>query len=141
MLMKKPSNSPSFATGHCRDFGYEADDHWALLPQGWDWAEVAGVATDSQDRVYVFNRGQHPIMVFDRGGAFLTSWGEGRFTRPHGIFIGRDDALYCADDLDHTVRKLTTDGKLLLSLGSSGKPSDTGATSQDYRTIRRAGPP
>jgi len=35
------------------------------LPEGWSLVEVAGVATDSRDRVYVFNRGEHPLMVFD----------------------------------------------------------------------------
>ena len=128
-------------TGDCRTFGYEADDHWAKLPPGWGWTEVAGVATDSQDRVYVFNRGEHPLMVFDRDGTFLRSWGEGVFVRPHGIFIGPDDAVYCCDDRDHTVRKFAPDGRPLLTMGASGQPSDTGATSMDYRTIRRAGPP
>ena len=49
-------------------------------------ADVAGVATDSQDRVYVFNRGEHPVMVFQADGTFLSSWGEGEFVRAHGIW-------------------------------------------------------
>ena len=125
----------------CREQGYEADDRWAQSPAGWSWSEATAVATDSRDRVFVFNRGEHPVMVFDRDGTFLASWGEGLFARPHGISIGPDDAVYCTDDLDHTVRKFTPDGRLLLTLGTSGKPSDTGATSMDFRTIRRAGPP
>lgn len=132
---------PNTLIGTCQDFGYDADDHWAKLPPGWDWREVAGVATDSQDRVYVFNRGEHPLIVFAPDGTFLSSWGEGVFTRPHGITIGPDDTVYCTDDSDHTVRAFRPDGTLLLTIGTSGKPSDTGATSVDYRTIRRAGPP
>jgi DNA-binding beta-propeller fold protein YncE len=128
--------------GNCREFGYEANDRWVKLPSGRGWQEVAAVATDSQDRVYVFSRGgEHPLMVFDRDGNFLTSWGEGLFVRAHGIFIGPDDAVWCTDDCDHTVRKFTPDGRLLLTLGTSGKPSDTGATSMDFRGILRAGPP
>ena len=38
--------------------------------------------------MYVFSRGEHPIMVFDRDGNFLRSWGEGVFPRAHGITIG-----------------------------------------------------
>src|SRR5262249_11013721 len=72
---------------------------------------------------------------------FRGSWGEGLFARPHGLFIGADDAVYCTDDLGHTVRKFTPDGRLLLTLGVRGQPSDTGATGMDYRTVRRAGPP
>jgi DNA-binding beta-propeller fold protein YncE len=63
------------------------------------------------------------------------------FARPHGLTIGPDDAVYCTDDADHTVRKFTPEGRLLLTLGVSGRPSDTGATSNDFRTIRRAGGP
>jgi DNA-binding beta-propeller fold protein YncE len=125
----------------CERFGYQALDRWPRLPAGWGWTEVAAVATDSHDRVYAFNRGPHPVIVFDRDGNFLASWGEEVFSRPHGIFIGPDDSVWCADDVDHTVRKFTADGRLLLTLGESGKPSDTGVSGMDYRTIQRiAGP-
>jgi DNA-binding beta-propeller fold protein YncE len=138
MSSTRQRGSVTVGTG---DLCYEALGQWETLPPGWSFGEVAGVATDSRDRVYVFNRGDHPVMVFDRDGQFLTSWGEGLFQRAHGIFIGPDDAVYCTDDLDHTVRKFTTDGKPLLTLGSSGHPSDTGVVGNDYRTIRRGGPP
>ncbi|HEX3148013.1 MAG TPA: peptidyl-alpha-hydroxyglycine alpha-amidating lyase family protein [Gemmataceae bacterium] len=125
----------------CREFGYVADDHWAKLPAGISWMEVAAVAVDSRDRVYVFNRGDHPVLVFDLDGNLLTSWGEGVFVRPHGLTIGPDDSVYCTDDLGHVVHKFTPDGRLLLTLGTKGLPSDTGATSIDFRTITHAGPP
>lgn len=120
---------------------FEVCAGWGTLPDGWRFVEVAGVATDSRDLVFVFNRGEHPIVVFDREGRFVRSWGEGLFARPHGITIGPDDTVYCTDDLDHTVKVLTPEGKLLRILGTSGSPSDTGATSIDFRTIRHAGPP
>lgn len=122
-------------------FQYEALARWQQLPEGWSFVEVAGVATDSRDRVYVFTRGEHPVIVFDRNGKFLTSWGEGLFVRPHGITIGPDDAVYCTDDMDHTVRKFTPEGKLLLTLGTRGRCSETGIVGNDYRTIKRGGPP
>jgi DNA-binding beta-propeller fold protein YncE len=122
-------------------FRYRALPRWGELPAGWSFGEVVGVATDARDRVYVFSRSEHPLTVFDADGKFLTSWGEGLFTRPHGITIGPDDAVWCTDDLDHTVRKFTTEGRLLLTLGASGRPSDTGIDGIDYRTIKRAGPP
>jgi DNA-binding beta-propeller fold protein YncE len=114
---------------------------WGALPEGWSFVDVAGVAVDSRDRVYVFNRGTHPVVIFDREGKFLGSWGEGGFVRPHGITIGPDDTVYCTDDLDHTVKKFTPDGKLQRTFGTSGCPSETGATSQDFRTIRCASGP
>ena len=50
----------------------------------------AAVSVDSQDRVYCFNRNaEHPVVVFDRDGKFLSSWGAGLFKFPHAIRIRR----------------------------------------------------
>ena len=104
-------------------YRYQVIADWAKLPDGWEFLDVAAVAVDSKDRVYVFNRGQHPMIVFDREGNFLRSWGEGLFKRAHGIHIGADESLYCTDDSDHTVRKCTLEGKVLLTIGVPEKPS------------------
>ncbi len=104
-------------------FRYELGEGWGRLPDGWTYREVAAVGVDRQDRVYLFSRGEHPIIVFDREGNFLKSWGEGTFKRAHGITMGPDDTIYCTDDGDHTVRKCTLDGKVLLLLGIPGQPA------------------
>ncbi len=64
---------------------YRVVENWAKLPDGWSLTDVASVAVDSKDRIYVFNRGAHPMVVLDRSGSFVTSWGEGLFNRPHGL--------------------------------------------------------
>ena len=64
-------------------YAFEVVEDWAKLPDGWTFHEVSGVAVDGKDRVYVFNRGKHPLIVFDRDGNFAAAWGEGVFTRPH----------------------------------------------------------
>jgi len=104
-------------------FTYEVVENWAKLPDGWSLREVGAVGADARDNVYVFNRGAHPMMVFDRHGNFLRSWGEGVFPRAHGITMGPDETVFCTDDGDHTVRKCTLDGKVLFTLGISGKPA------------------
>ena len=103
------------------EFVYEIVPEWAKLPEGWSFLEVSDVAVDSKDRVYVFNRGDHPMMIFDRDGSFLGSWGEGLFKRPHGVTIGPDDSIYCVDDGDHTIRKLNPEGRVLMILGTPGQ--------------------
>jgi DNA-binding beta-propeller fold protein YncE len=105
------------------DYTYDVTENWAKLPNGWSFKEVAAVGVDANDNVYAFNRGEHPMMVFDRDGNFLRSWGEGLFPRAHGITLAEDDTMFCTDDGDHTVRKCTLDGKVLLTLGMSGKPA------------------
>ena len=122
-------------------FAYLPSVEWQTALAEYDLSDVPAVATDSQDRMYLFARASSPILVFDADARFLWSWGEGLFVGPHGISIGPDDAVYCTDYLDHTVRKFTPEGELLLTLGISGCASDTGATTVDYRQIRQAGPP
>ncbi len=63
------------------------------------------------------------MIVFDREGNFLRSWGEELFNRAHGLHIGPDESLYCTDDADHTVRKCTLEGKVLLTIGIPEKPA------------------
>jgi DNA-binding beta-propeller fold protein YncE len=104
-------------------YTYRVEENWGKLPDGWKLGDVGGVGIDSKDNVYVFNRGEHPMVVFSRDGRFLRSFGEGLFTRPHGLHVGPDDSLYCADDGDHSVRKCTPEGKVLLTIGIPGKPS------------------
>jgi DNA-binding beta-propeller fold protein YncE len=104
-------------------YRYEVHDAWAKLPPGREFnADVAAVGVDAQDRVYAFNRGRHPMVVLDRDGTFLRSWGEGVFHRPHGVHVAPDDTLWLTDDGDHTVRHCTLDGKVLLTLGIPGSP-------------------
>jgi hypothetical protein len=52
---------------------YRVVENWAKLPDSWSLSDVASVAVDSKDRVYVFNRGAHPMIVFDSGGNFIRS--------------------------------------------------------------------
>ncbi len=56
------------------EYRYEVTENWGDLPDGWRYGEVAAVGVDSKDNVYVFNRGKHPMIVFDRTGKFLRSW-------------------------------------------------------------------
>ena len=104
-------------------FKYRLNAEWARLPDGWSFKEVGGVGVDDKDNVYVFNRGEHPMIVFDRQGNFLRSWGEGHYPRPHGVHMAPNDTMFLTDDGGHFVRKVTLDGKVLLELGVPGKPA------------------
>jgi hypothetical protein len=117
-------------------YTYEPAEGWGKLPDGWRYVEVAGVDVDSKDNVYLITRGEHPVIVFDREGNFLRSWGEGLFSRrTHAIHIGPDDSVYCTDDGDHTIRKFTPEGKLLLKRQTLQPPNPRRAVAVHQRHI------
>lgn len=105
------------------EYRYEALADWGVPPEGIVLGEVAAVAVDERDRVYVFNRGAHPMVVFDRDGNFLSTWGQDLFKRAHGLHIGPDQSIYCTDEGTHTVCKCSLDGKLLLRISNADQPA------------------
>ena len=106
-------------------YTYELVDDWAQLPAGWTLGQT-GIVTDARDRVYLFNRSAHPLIVLDREGAFLTSWGEGILSSAHGMFIDPQENLYLPVINSHVVLKYSSSGNLLMTLGTWNTPSDTG---------------
>ncbi len=59
---------------------FEVVGGWEQLPAGYSHPDVADVAVDSTGRVYLFCRSEHPVLVYERDGRFVRSWGEGVFT-------------------------------------------------------------
>ena len=124
---------------------YELIEAWGTLPPGWDLGRVVAIAVDSQDRVYAFRAVKNPpadppILVFDREGNYLNSWGRGAFEEPHGVYIGPDDNMYLADKEDHVTLKYTLGGKALMVLGNRGQPTDTGCVEEGGTVLRAGGP-
>jgi DNA-binding beta-propeller fold protein YncE len=121
---------------------YKVVDGWEQLPDGYHHLDVVGVQVDSKDRVYLLTRSEPRVLVYERDGTFVTSWGEGTFTnRTHGLTIAPDDSIFCVDDGDHTVRKFSPEGKLLMMIGHVGRASDTGYDGKTIASIKRGGGP
>ena len=60
-------------TGSDTSFCYDtSESDYGNLPQGWSYKETAGVCVDEKDRVYVFSRSEHPVIVLDNTGKSLT---------------------------------------------------------------------
>ncbi|WP_157802924.1 peptidyl-alpha-hydroxyglycine alpha-amidating lyase family protein [Compostimonas suwonensis] len=114
-----------------------------------DHPNVSGVCTDSSGRVYVYSRSEHPVMVYDRSGLFLGSWGE-ELAAPrdgvpsrylaHGASMTPDDTLILVDHGTHSVRRYALDGTELQTIGPVDAPSDTGYSPEHPRPLRAAGP-
>ena len=103
---------------------YRAVAGWPQLPEGVRLGEVSAVSVDSADHVYVFQRGKNPIMVFDRDGKFLRSWGDDLVKTAHGLRVDHDDNVWVTDMGHHLVMKFDREGKLLLTLGKKDEPGD-----------------
>ena len=108
------------------DFRYNFVENWAKLPSGMTFKECPGVAIDSQDNVFVLTRGEEPIIVLDRDGNYIRSFGQGAFSadRTHGLYIAHDDSLLCADDGIHTIQKFSAAGEKLMEIGERNNPSE-----------------
>jgi DNA-binding beta-propeller fold protein YncE len=120
-------------------YRYQLIEHWAKLPEGQAFGNTSAVATDSQDRVYVFQRKDPPVLVFDRDGTYVSGWGIGAFANPHGIYIA-NDVVYLTDREDSVCLTYTLDGRPLQVLGKRGEHSDTGCERPGELVPRAAGP-
>jgi len=100
---------------------YQPVAGWPQLPPKFAFGPVSAVATDAKDHVYVAHRGPKPILVFDRDGKLLRSWGDEHLKTPHGLRLDPDGNVWVTDIGNHLVLKFDPEGKLLLSLGKKGE--------------------
>jgi hypothetical protein len=94
------------------EYRYRVVENWGELPPGYTYGDTAAVCVDSKDNVYVFTRGAHPVVVYDRNGKFLSAWGEDiGFINAHGAAVGPDDVLYLTTTLDTRYASARRTGK------------------------------
>jgi hypothetical protein len=120
------------------EYKYELIRDFCKLPPGESFGLVSRVAADAQDRIYVFQRKDPPVVVFDRDGKYLGAWGSGEVADPHGLKIV-GDTVYTTDRSDSVAKSFSLDGKPLLELGTRGRHSDTGRV-ENWLAERAAGP-
>ena len=120
-------------------YTYSLVENWAKLPPGETLGMVSAIATDSQDRVYAFQRKEPPVVIFDRDGNVQDSWGNGSFVFAHGFYI-EDDVVYVTDRDTSVCIMYTLDGKPIQMLGRHGRHSDTGCENPGDLVPRAAGP-
>jgi DNA-binding beta-propeller fold protein YncE len=126
------------------NYQYEVAEGWGEWPVD---GVASDVATDSQGRVYVAVRTQKPgddatgaIVVFNRDGKHIDSWGEDIFNGCHGLWISPKDEVYHTDAGDNTVTKFTTDGQLLMTIGTKGEWGEPGMPfSSPTRAVESSG--
>ena len=101
---------------------------WETKPDWLIHQDVADVAIDAVDRVYLLTRRSAQVVVYEKDGSFVTTWGHGHFSdSPHGITIDRLNRVFVVDELRNSVEIFTTDGMLLRAIGPTQIASSTGA--------------
>ena len=61
------------------------------------------LAMDSRGRLFVADRENNRIQIFDQDGNYLGQWFQ--FSRPSGVFIDKNDRIYVADSESGSVAK------------------------------------
>jgi peptidylamidoglycolate lyase len=79
---------------------------------------VHSVAVDGKRRVFVADRANSRIQIFDENGKFIEAWPNVR--RPYYIMMGADQHLWVSDGTTQKFTRFSPTGQLLYSWGTFG---------------------
>jgi len=129
---QRPSNPALLIPQKAPELEYMAVANPVTLPTGTTMGAPASVAFDARGHMIVLNRGPQPLIEFDANGAFVRSFGDGLFTRSHGIRIDRDGNIWATDVGAHVVMKFSPEGQVLLTLGTKGQAGEWNEATQSH---------
>jgi DNA-binding beta-propeller fold protein YncE len=101
-----------------------SQDKYSLLKWGQppgEWGHTSSVVSNHKDLILVLRRADPPILIFNREGKVVNSFGTGMFERPHSLDVDRDGYVWATDTQENVVYKFSMDGKLLMTLGKKGR--------------------
>jgi DNA-binding beta-propeller fold protein YncE len=91
---------------------------WGKLGAGpGEFDQPHALAMDSRGRLFVGDRNNNRVQIFDQEGKFIDQWPQ--FSRPSGIFIDRNDNLYVADSESESVARNHDGWKRGIRIGSA----------------------
>lgn len=95
---------------------------------GWALGMVSWVAADPNGLVYLLQRGDKadPVIVLDRTGKVVRSWGKGLYTTPHAIRVDPQGNVWTTDASSSMVYKFSPEGKTLMQIEVGGQPTPCG---------------
>ncbi len=107
---------------------FEYAEGWPSFPEGQKLGQAVEVIVDSQDRVFVFHRGENSPLIFDKDGNYLGTWEPNDHWKDiHGVTIASDDQgeyLIVTDRDRHTVSRADLDGNPVWTIGTPDQPAD-----------------
>jgi hypothetical protein len=92
--------------------------------EGWELGMISWVDVDRQGNIYLLQRGDKadPVVVINREGRVLRSWGKGLYKIAHSIRIDPAGNVWTTDAESSTILKFTRDGKKLLQIEVGEQP-------------------
>jgi hypothetical protein len=86
---------------------------------------VSWVASDRNGLIYLIQRSDKadPVLVVDRSGKIIRSWGKGMYTMPHTIRIDPQGNVWTTDAASSMVFKFSPEGKKLMEIEVGGQPT------------------
>jgi hypothetical protein len=98
-----------------------------MVPPAPDWAVGMGswVSSDADGHIYLLQRGEQadPVIVLDRAGKVLRSWGKGRYVMPHGIRVDPQGHVWTTDAASSHVIEYDAQGTVLHEIVVGGQPT------------------
>jgi hypothetical protein len=124
---KAGTKNPVIGQGAYR---YECIHDWGQLPDSLHWETTHGVTIDEEGLVYIKHQGTGStpldcIVVFDKDGKFVRSWGKEYYPGGHGIDIrkeGKEQFLYLSDIHHRQVVKTNLKGEVVWKLDYPQEP-------------------
>jgi DNA-binding beta-propeller fold protein YncE len=95
----------------------------------WELGFVSSAAAAPDGTVYLLQRGltSDPVVVVDRSGHVIRSWGKGLYKIPHSIRLDSAGDVWTVDAASSRVLKFSPDGRLLLEIEVGGQPQTRSA--------------
>src|SRR5579862_4446589 len=121
---QRPSNPALLIPQEAPVLDYVAVADPIPVPDGVNMGASSSVAFDAKGHLFVLSRGAQPLTEFDENGKFIRAFGDGLFTRSHGLRIDKEGNIWATDVGAHTVMKLSPQGQVLLTLGTKGKAGE-----------------
>ncbi|MFL2760675.1 MAG: NHL repeat-containing protein [Dehalococcoidia bacterium] len=85
----------------------------------------AALLVDEDENLYVTDEANHKVVVMDKGGEHINTWGEqgsepGQLNRPSGMSFDAEGNIVLSDAMNSRIQRFTRDGKHLQAFGEFG---------------------
>jgi len=125
---------------------FQVDPAWPTIPNNWQFGQVASVAVDAEDHVWVLQRpgtlnpdeqerAAPPVLEFDGAGNFIQAWGgpsEGYEwpSSEHGVYVDPKGFVWIGGngETDNQILKFTRAGEFVMQIGRAGQSQGNGDT-------------